>query len=55
MVVSVEVGLRNIIISSFAGFLVINKSKKLMWPLVTVVGFSRLLLWIPFVNCSMDS
>jgi len=55
MVVSLEVGLRNMLISNFAGFLVINKSNYLMRPLFSVVGSSLMLLWIPFVYCSMDS
>ena len=39
----------------FLGFLVINKSKYLTWPLVLVVGSSCMLLWMLLVYCSMES
>ena len=46
MVVSVVVGLREMSNSREVGFLAIEKSKKLTFPLVSCVGLSLMLPWI---------
>ena len=55
MVVSVEVGFRNISVSRFFGFLEISKSRKLTWPSVSGLGMSCRFLWMLFVHVRMDS
>jgi hypothetical protein len=40
MVVSMVVGLRKVSISSWESFLMIDRSRKLIWPLDSSVGFS---------------
>ena len=55
MVVSVEVGFRNISISRFLDFLEISRSRKLMWSSVSELGMSCRFLWMLFVYVGMDS
>jgi len=55
MVVSVVVGFLYMSIARYAGFLVIDKSKKLTLQLVSWVGLSWMLLWIMLMYCSMLS
>ena len=53
MVVSVEVGLRKMLMPRQVGLLVIERSRKLTLLLDCMVGLSWMLLWIVSMYCRM--
>jgi len=55
MVVSVEVGLRKMLMPRQVGLLVIEMSRKLTLFVDSMVGFSWMLLWIVSMYCRMLS
>ena len=55
MVVSVEVGLRKMLMSRQVGLLVIVRSRKLTLFVDSIIGLSWMLLWIVSMYCRMLS